>query len=234
MTVEDNERIVNKIVGLWAKAMSTNSDAERDAFIDGARRLMDKYAIDESVLDRDNPDRDTPITLPWVYSKTSRHHEARRVILSVACEIVGSGTRVGWYDTPDNDDHHWCLFLGFTANIEAAKVIYTNLVNQALREAWNRGVVGEQPVLDFFTGFGFAATERVRDARARDAAHEPGAALVLADRDDEVRALLDQIDHDEPEEFEIDDDSYATNAGYTAGNRADLGIHPAIDHRSNP
>lgn len=223
MSSTDRDRIILKIEGLWAKAHGTTNTAEREAFIDGATRLMTKYAIAESDL-TERSDREHPESVTWVYTTGGIHLEGRRVMLSIAADIAGSGTTVGYYPDPDPEGNHWCLLVGYPTEIAAAKALYSTLYTHALHAAWQTGLTHPKLVDQFMVGYGFTVTNRVRDAREaaeHESRSEPGAALVPVDRTSDVAKLVESLDAVRtPFDFQ---DGAATRAGMRAGEQAAIG-----------
>lgn len=214
----DREATLKKINGLWAKAMSTTSEAERDAFIEGARRLMEKHAVDESELGRN--DREGISAVHWVYSDDASRLDGKKVLLSVAADIAGSGTTVGYWDKPDPAGRYWATIFGFHTPVEATKSLYRQLLTDALHAAWDASCFTDRRVTDFMTGYGLSITRRLETARRQTTTR--GVGLVLADRSAEVAKVIAEFDA-ERSQFEIDDDDAATRAGMAAGRTADLG-----------
>jgi hypothetical protein len=233
VTVSD--RVLARIEALWAKGHRTDNPHERDAFIDGARRLMEEHGVDEETL-RERVETEPPTSEAWVFSATPSRRRGKEAIFVMVAEVVGSGTRVGFLP-PTEEGPQWCVLVGYPTEVAVAKLLYQNLLGQALHEAWAAGAQGDAMVDEFFVGFAWGAAMKVREARAaRDRAERetnpavPGVGLVLADRAkrvDEAVAALGMGDDEEP----IDQPGHgpAALAGLAAGRLVDVNIQQRLD-----
>lgn len=221
-----DETILTRVEALLAKAGSTEHEAERDAFIEGARRLMAKYSIDESML-RERADRETPAHDLWTYTPDADKLRGKHAILMLSCEIAGSGTSAAMFPLTD-EGPQLCLLIGFPTAIAVTKVLYANLLVQALHEAWLAGWTEPGRIEAFYVGFAYGAVAKLRVNQAVQEVEEPGMGLVLADRASEIDRMFDELGV--AREGSIDfDDSAATAAGFQAGTQVDVGNQNRLD-----
>ena len=239
MANEADEALITKIEALFAKAEASQFPEERDAFIKGARRLMVAHAIDESVI-RERKDRPEPTTEWWTFSADNSRLDGKYAMLSLACEVAGSGTRVALEAyVRGHDGSQRCCFIGFPTEIAVAKIMYTNLMTQAIRDAWNTGWMSEEMVDQFLIGYssgGMAkimvaqhdeerrqAHERARsEAEPPDADRGPDTGLVLASRANEVAEWAASHLPIADAGTVRAENTAAARAGFRAGTMADL------------
>lgn len=217
-----DDPVVARIDALLRKAESSEFPEERDAFYAKAAALMRRYAIDQAAIDEHRADRDPPGHETWVYSLERDHLDGKRLLLTLACEVAGSGTRGGFTAEEGRNGEQMCVIFGFPAERTVTRLSYLSLVNVARDEAHRRGYTSPSMVETFTVGFATALFDRLRDERL--AAEAPGApgALVLVDRS----AQVEEITPDAPD-IEVSGEHRDTAAharGYAAGQFADVDL----------
>lgn len=247
----DQEDIVRRIVALLAKAESTDSGEERDAFLAGAARLMAKYQIDEATIDGARADDDTPELETFVYSTDGRFLDGKRMLLTLACEMAGGGTTGGFIDEPGPDDQEWAAIIGYPVERTVARLSYLSLLKMVLTEVAARQYTQERIVNSFVIGFARGVHDKIerarlieeREARYRAERYAPDDPHGLSDAAVVARAALVLIDQraakvreatPQREAAHVDVDSLHPGVfshGYMVGEMAplDLGIHERLD-----
>ena len=215
-------RIVARIDALLRKAESSEFPEERDAFLAKAAVLMRRHAIDQGTIDEHRADREPPGHETWVYATERDHLDGKRLLLTLVCEMVGSGTRGGFLPEGRNGEQ-LCVIYGFPTERTVARLTYLSLVNMVRDEAHRRGITGPSTLSTFTVGYVTALFDRLRDERLAAAASDGGStALVLADRSAEVEAIT-------PDAPDIDIDTERMDPavrarGYAAGQFADVDL----------
>ncbi len=184
--------MLEKISNLLAKAEATTFAEEAHAFTEKAQELMQKYAIDQAMLEASRPGMvSKPIMVkikipqPYVNSK-------QRLLSTIAgnnrCKIVYEGdtkTRVVY------------LF-GYESDINWVQELFLSLLIQAHMEMLVPvGVNTKSWKNNFIYGFADEIGRRLREANkresvSREATTGVGSALVLVDRNKQVVSLRDE------------------------------------------
>lgn len=227
----NDDRILDKVRKLLAKAEDDAcTTAEAEAFTAKATELIARYGIDEALLTAADPGRDNVgdrtimVDAPYVRDKATL---LSFVADALRCKVVfrgGIGTgRVHLF--------------GFSADLDRTELLYTSLLVQAAHALAAEWVpFGEDPRAyrrSWYRGFSAAVYRRLKAAEARAEADATksnpttqagcSVALVLADRSTLVaRAVADAYPklRDAPQRKLS---GSGTEAGYSAGQRADLG-----------
>lgn len=250
MTENNNDSMINKIVGLLAKAESTSHPEEAKAYSAKAQALMTKYQIDEARLAAaaaangavEQVPADERIWMPGTMYKASTMQLWYNVMVANGVEmVVTSGERYyeNWkkegYTRPYIRGTYYHLF-GFPRQLETAKMLATSLMLQMENEFRSQKV---QDIMGYETTtapskvqwkngfiFGYAAEiSRKLLAAKRSAESEPGTALVLVRRDELVKEAKSKA---YPKLHKV---SSSAGQGYNsgralgreAGSRADIG-----------
>lgn len=219
MTVDD--RILNRIDALWAKANRTDNPHERDAFMEGALRLMREHAVTDADLARG---RGGAVTHERVtLCDTLDRGDARLAVLSLACRIAGSGTRAA-APIERSDGPLWAVIFGFHTEVQVAKRLYGVLYQRAVQEAWDAGWTESDAVASFVLAFVVGAQRKLDHVEfVQRVTAAPGTGLVLAGRSAVVADYVEStgIVVDDPQSLTADDHDAAL-AGLRAGLQADL------------
>lgn len=238
----DHGDIVERIVALLAQAESTTFEEERQSFLAGAARLMAKHRIDQATIDGARVAEEDPGWDTWVYSTDGRNLSAKRMLITLACEIAGGGTTGGFLDTNLEgtiDGQEWAGILGYPVERTVARLTYVSLLKLVFTEATNRQYTHERVITSFAIGFARALHDKIERARrveemnARridDDSVVARAALVLVD--ERARKVADLAP--DAKAMPVDMDQVHRGVfehGYAVGERAelDLGIHERLD-----
>jgi hypothetical protein len=224
-----DDKTLDRIRKLLAKAEGTTNEHERQTFMDVAQRLMAKYGIDRARLGHLHPGSDTPgrrvivAYHPWA-------NEQLRLMYGVAeavrCKCIRlSGGRGG-------TDPKIEVF-GYDSDMERAELLYTSLLVQMF-SGLNR-----QPIPEghrrprafrhaWLVGFADEAARRIKEAEQR-AVHEVqqeetsgSTALVLLERGQVVHRMFAQA-YPKVRNAKSKVDAAGLYSGREAGARADIG-----------
>lgn len=237
-----DDKILDRIRALLAKAESTEFTAEAEAYTAKATELIAKYGIDAALLAAQNgqpgkpADLIIPMHAPYVMDKATL---LQTIAHALGCKAIllnewdGNGGRV----------YRSHLF-GFQSDLDRVEMLYTSLLVQAAH-ALGRETVPERARRStgsvaawrrsWYAGFGDTIGKRLRAAEAAAKATAtadrqtaaagsagPSVALVLADRS----ALVSRAYTDAYPRARTQSRSYSgsgAGAGRAAGERAHLG-----------
>ncbi|WP_344398369.1 DUF2786 domain-containing protein [Actinomadura alba] len=231
-----DQRMLDKIRALLAKAESTDFPEEAEALTARAQQLMARYSIDHALLaarsggEQEGPGgRRLPIDNPYESPKAVL---LANIAQANRCRAVWT-KRLGF-----------STVLGFPADLDAVELLFTSLLVQAntalVREGGKRGPGGRSRTRSFRHSFlssyalriGERLTKATGDVERQAAAEAPGTGLlpVLAARD---RAVDDALGSMFPELTEHRMTGITDREGWMSGraaaDRADLHGHtPAI------
>jgi hypothetical protein len=213
------------VMGLLAKAESTNHPDEADAFLAKAQELMSRHAIDEAMLAAAGPkERASVETLsivceaPYATAKTTLLHVIAKVNDCRAITVTKGA------------DQTMQLF-GYDADLAHVQALYVHLSMQATRSVLADPVRTRRYRHAFLVAFAGRIGERLEAARRRaqaDYEQEHAQAggsvgLVLADRRSEVDHIFDMaFPHARNRRVSVSSRT-GLDAGRRAGDRADLG-----------
>jgi hypothetical protein len=228
--VTSDSPLLARVRKLLAKAEAAGTTpAEAEALTAKAAELMARYGIDRALLAASQPGTDHPadrvvdVVNPWARVQA---HLLCGVAAAMRCQCVllphgGPATRIHVF--------------GFASDIERTEILYTSVLIQMWRglaaapvpagarsvRAWRRS---------WLLGFATAVVSRVKAAEQQaasqaatpDGSSRPGAALVLADRQQIVQRNLR---HTYPvvRKTRLTYTGSGYGHGHTAGQRADLG-----------
>lgn len=189
-----DDRVLERVRKLLARAEHPATPApEAEACSEKAAALMSRYVIDRAMLDaarhvEDKPEvRRLAVVPPYAVAKV--------VLLDTVAKAFRVCVAIG---RDRGSDGRTCTMVGFAADLAATELLFTSLLLQASTAMVAAGR-GRHDVKAFRRAFliGYAQTIGVRLARAQRetvaaaTADRPGAALVLADRGDRVRAAFE-------------------------------------------
>lgn len=230
----EQEKMIDKIQKLLAKAERTNSEPEAEAFYSKAQELMTKWAVDDAMLAS--------------HAGSNVQDELGEDSIKVAGTYFQSDVRLAGVIARANNCRilqakwsHTIHFIGFQSDRERCKLLFASLQIQcarfAKRECPSTNDYGEK--LDGWNKyvwkrsfrFGFADTvgRRLREAMERTVKQEDrksgGNSLlpVLADRKGQVERFFEQTPHGKGRASNLQANWSGGAAGRRAGDRADLG-----------
>jgi hypothetical protein len=231
-----DQRMLDKIRALLAKAESTEFPEEAEALTARAQQLMARYSIDHALLaarsdgEQEGPGgRRLPVDNPYESPKAM-------LLASVA---QANRCRAVW-----SKSLGFSTVLGFPADLDAVELLFTSLLVQAntalVHEGSKRGPGGRSRTRSFRQSFlasyavriGERLAEATGDAERQAAAEAPGTDLlpVLAARDqavdDAVGTMFPQLTEHQMSGIT---DREGWMSGLAAADRADLNAHtPAL------
>ncbi len=229
-----DERTLDRVRKLLAKAEGTDNEYERDSFMAAANALMAKYGIEQAMLGAFNRQADKPgnriitVHAPWADVRADLVY---RVAEALRCKCVL---------LRKVDGQARVHVFGFVADIERAEVLYTSLLLQmagglarlvipegiresprAYRRSWMLGFAREATWL-IKQAEREAAQEHSATAQAPGRQSESSTALVLADR----QAVVNQsvaAEYPRLETTYTRSSGSGYGAGRAAGARANIG-----------
>lgn len=215
-----DERVLERVRALLAKAESTTFEAEADTFTAGAQALMARYSIDRAMLagDRDEPDpgprtRRVAVDAPYEGPKA--------MLLGAIAEA--NHCRSVWHQSLG-----MCSVVGFAADLDAVEMLFTSLLVQATtamtRTAKGTGGGGgartrsfrQSFLISFATRIGQRLTETIAEQTAEAVVEHGESRLlpVLASREHEVHeAVVERF----PEMTATSAGSVTNEAGWAQG-----------------
>jgi hypothetical protein len=219
----ESEKIENKIDALFAKASSTEFEAERDALIAKALELASKYGIEaHKIRERresgEKPTRRTiEIKAPYINSKLE-------ILLAIAqqqgCQVVVKTLRGRLTGGS--------IIVGYERDIEITIHMYESLKNQAivqmLRESSSQPSYVNRKSFksSFLIGYAMGVRSKFRDIEALNKTAE-STALVL-DRKDKVSEAVNLISTATRNRNTSNLDGNAVIKGKSSGRASDIGL----------
>lgn len=225
-----DEKLLNRVRGLLAKAEATTFPQEAETLTAKAAELASKYGIDEAMLaaagkSADRIDR-TQIDIGNPYS-------AEKAMLLGSIAVVYR-CRTLTYGSTRNVQY--AVLFGYGVDRERTELLYTSLLLQAtsqVRHQWPLNSAASVTLYrrSWWLGFAMAVQDRLAeielaaqcDAKAQETIGTPGTALVLADRAALVTEAFDQAYPDLEYTGIPEMDIAGVIMGTHAGANADLG-----------
>lgn len=237
--MSEDDRMLERVRRLLAKAEGATTEAERDAYNSKAAELIARYGIEEALLGAQQQTRPTPgdrvvfLDAPYARDKGS-------LLAAIAVPLgVRAVMRRGQADSPTLLSMH--LF-GMNSDLERVDILYTSLLVQA---AHGLAVVRPRDAYEsvaayrrsWMIGFAYSIQQRLVAAEAAARANAesqaasgtshgapgPSVSLVLADRATLVDAAMTdaypRLRNASPRVLS----GSGSAAGAAAGKRADLG-----------
>jgi len=222
---ELDQKVLDRVRKLLAKAEHPGTPVEEaQAFSAKASELMAAYAIDQALVEAAGPSDVTPIVRE--IEVDAPYAMPRAVLL----DRVGRAHRVRTVIGPDaGSGRRRCTLVGFPVDLDIVEVLFTSLLLQASTAMLNASADLDRPKAfrrAFLLGYAdvigarLATVQRETDAVADRG--RPGAALVLADRSDQVDALFDREFPNLRRMRMTTTSGGGLSAGRAAGARADL------------
>lgn len=186
-----------KIQALMAKAESTEFQAERDAFMDAAQRLVIKFAVEEWEIGGSKQALLTSTVLNAPYPNAN----ARTRLLSVVARLnngkivlLPSKTARGGKVIP-------CTVIAYTDDLEMIKIMYATVSIQCLQAM--KTAQEEQYIIysaegvgfneSFIAGYAQGFYEKLNKINQQAKDETPGYGLMVRSRVDQVGDLLNQM-----------------------------------------
>lgn len=225
-----DERIIDKIRNLIAKAEGTEFEAEADAFLQKATDLMARYRVDAALLEVSENASSDPVDR--VFIDVGKWHVPKGQLAVSLCKafdchaIWAAKKRIA--------------FIGHKSDLDMVVSLMTSLEIQLDREllkvqSFDKGAT-RAARSSFAYGWTSRVGERIREhyrEAVRDAVKESvpeaqssSVAVVLASRLDDVSAKYEEFYKTKPRyrsSSHYVSDYSATQQGRSAGNRADIG-----------
>ena len=227
----DLEAMTRRISALMAKADSTNSPEEAQAFYAKAEQLMLRYAIDRASLEKGSKVEKEEVTMVTVaFPHTRERFKALGVFgSSLLNEAIGlTGIAV-------NTRTYTITLYGRKADVTHARTIIEAAWRQAENHlrVWRKSSEAYAQVyasadwptyykmLDSYVfGFCQGAGAKIQEGQEEFIQKTAGAELVLASVKKDVEAMLDKLPRSRVRRPRIESESY--ESGYTAGREANL------------
>jgi hypothetical protein len=215
---------INKIMGLLAKAESTEHEAERDAYLAKAQELMIRHAVDESHLTPEERETVTAEQFPMGRSKADQDLMFWLAALNDMKALTHSARGDRW--SPGGV--YAMSLIGTPTDIEYLKALYASLVLQreaALAREYRPSWINPRSFNHSFrVGFGERVARRLQAAKRETVkATGTGTELVLvskrAEVDEYVAATWSKIGKTKGAQAS---DARGYEAGDAAGRNADL------------
>jgi len=228
--MSDDQRLIDKIRGLLAKAEATEFEDEANSFMEKAEELMAKYRIDEAVLQAAGKAAADPIE--QVEVKIGKWAKAKGVMIVKLCEAFDC--HAIWLS---NASKGRLGLVGHTSDLDVVRVLLTSLeiqLDRALRgvQGYDTGSTRAKRA-SFAYGWCSRVGARIAEHYGKvlaDEAEKSGqsesVALVLASREKQVGAKFEEFYHTKPRysrrSTRVSSHS-SYESGQAAGDRADIG-----------
>lgn len=237
MTITTEDKQLEKIRKLLAKAEGTDNETEAETFNAAAQRLIVQWSIDESVLASKGESADTIGTIT-INIPRSQYQTSNQILLNAS--VDANGCR-GVISRVRGQNLQRVTIVGFQKDLHRVEILYTSLLVQRERSfgspenqrrlRFNNVVRGDAVKWrnSFYITFGRTVSLRLAEIREQTVTAEesksPGVGLVLFDRkleiDDHFRDLFPRTSKGTKKTYTPHKDGEA--AGASAGARADLG-----------
>jgi len=222
VTAADEDKILDRIRALLAKAESTNFGPEAEAFVAKAHELMAKYAIDYAVLQAKSGKIEDIVIIKIKASRDSTSQPGRAGLLNAVTKTSRCRTII----TGD-----FLTVMGFKSDVAYVEMMYTSLVTQMLGglfdardEVKGRKTAGfDMSFCDAYSSRIYVRLQEISDRTEREAGAEAG--IVLYDRskkvDDAVRDEFPNLSKAPMRRYNVD--ARGVRMGREAADNADLG-----------
>lgn len=221
-----NEKMLNRVRGLLAKAESTEAQFPEEAasLREAAERLILTYGIERAMADPARQEREQITTIEIRFDdpySTRKSHLLFRVAKALGCDSITH------HPAGNRRRHTRATVVGYPSDLEQVELLYTSLLLQSTRDLGKvsglRDTRAQRSA--YLLGFADRAGERLEALYAKvvEESTTPGTALVLADRRSLVEAECQKMfpTAKSYRQSPINLDGYYT--GRKAANSADLG-----------
>lgn len=214
------DAVLRKVRGLLAKAEDPAvTEPEAQAYMAAADRLMLKYAIDVAMVSASQASVRREAPQMRVYEYQTPHGKPKAALLTTIAAHYGC--RVLRHGNVEAGKRVYRMrAYGFPGDLDMVEVLFTSLLLQGTNASKSAGRARGS----FWWGFDHRTKSRLAELRAEVIAETPGSALVLADRMQEVDAIVPKA----PPAATPRVDELAYAAGVDAANRADLNQHQRL------
>lgn len=191
-----DDRLLERVRRLLAKAESTTFEAEAETFTAAAQKLMARHSIDRALLATDAHDPEGPQgRRVWLDNPY-----AREKMLLLGAVADANRSQSVW-----SKEEGFVTLLGFEHDLGAVETLYTSLLVQATRAMHAEGRRGGERTRDFRAAFLAAYATRIGERLAEATAAETAVATsevastgrdlvpVLAERAHEVETYTEQL-----------------------------------------
>lgn len=240
----DNERMMKRVEDLLNKAEDFRrhgEDGSADAALDLANKIMTKHSIDQLAIAARlaSGQRSTDEITTYVIEIKGVYRKALGTTLAALITAYTDTTRTFTSTYGNVERLH---MVGYKSEVEQLNMLVASLMLQAIsgvarwwktapERRYQTGMTAYKSRRQFVYSFIVGATERIARAR-RSAVQEasnsdPGTALALRTREDEVNAYVDARYNLVAATTSLKPGSNgAANAGYAAGQQANTGERP--------
>ena len=221
------ERVIDKIRGLMAKAESSEFEEERNAFLDKATELMAKHRVDMAMLQLAGNKADDPVETRLI--TLTYQHIPKQGLLAGTCTLfdihaIRSGKKnVSLIGHKSDLDMYETLFVGLELQLDRELTEVQgdyNTATKSVRSAFAKGWVSRvcSRMNDHYS--------RQQEEAVSSSGQSESVALVLASREETVSAKYQELYGVKPR-YQTRRQTYRSysdySAGYEAGGRADIG-----------
>lgn len=232
-----DERLLDRVRALLAKAESTNFPEEAETYTAKAQELMARYSIDHALLSDGTGVREEPLGRRVGIDNP---YEAPKVILLDAV-ARSNRCRTVW-----SKAFGFVTVLGFPSDADAVELLFTSLLVQAttamVRAGSRRDAYGRSSTRSFRQSFLVAYAQRIGErlnTATREATEQASQAMagrpgaqrllpVLASREEAVDALADELFPDLADQSVAITNPEGWSHGRAAADRAHLNIREEV------
>lgn len=230
---ELDQRVLDRVRALLAKAESTNFPEEADAFTAKAQELMARHRIDHALVAAKTDSHDEPVTRRVTIENP--YEAPKTLLLQVVAEA--NSCRSVWVKR-----FGFTTIVGFPAELDATELLFTSLLVQATRAMTHARPSprkdGRNPIRSFrqsfLTSYASRIGERLRAATA-GVDQEMAASVghdrllpVLAARDDAVRDVFERQFPELSQHTSVINNREGWASGRAAADRATLHGRPEV------
>ena len=189
--------MLRKCEGLLRKAESTDSEHEREAFLAKAAELMAKYSIDEHMLRDATLTGSKPTSTVFIVNPPYARAKLEMMVVLMDqfhCRGVFSELRGGKIRL---------TILGYEQDQEIVKFLYASLLLQEISAMWRSLKSTQKSWWDtgnvkmfkksFLAGFPRGVRSQLEEIKRREETKVVGSALVLANVDQRVEDLMQEM-----------------------------------------
>lgn len=232
------EKWMDKIEKLLAKANRAGSQEEADTFYGKAQELMAKWSIDEAMLQKSGKSHDELITEHVTMKRSGLYRTFVELWSAVA---RNNDVKILVY-SPSKFREPGVDLIGWKSDVEKVKMLWQSLMIHSQRERnnaipdwmkqqdrWSNSAEVARFRKSFMVGYANRIGQRLAEARRRvqqeatDADTSSGVALAIRDRSAAVQDYFDAIPKGKARTSRMKIDAAGHASGREAADRADLG-----------